>query len=73
MKTIEELLASDAQNGWKRDEHGYYMRFNEDIEVRIEPLLFGAAYVAVYDLAYGSLIGEKFPITIDTPARNRKG
>ena len=67
MKTIDEVLATQNAH-WKEDEHGLYLHWGSVIEIRIEPLLWGAAYLAVY--IEGELIGEKLPITLGTPAQN---
>lgn len=69
MKTIAEIVSGGH---WGYDEYGFVMRF-DGYELRIEPLLFGAWMLAVYEDRGGNmeLIGEKFPVTVDTPYRNR--
>lgn len=74
MKTVDEVLQSERA-GWKEDEYGIAIQLDgEDIQVRIEPLLFGAAYLAVYrrnqSESEWDLVGEKMPITLGTPKQN---
>ena len=75
MKTVHEILNSapkdESTPAWREDEYGLVMAVR-DIEVRIEPLLFGGAYIAVYTMIDGepTLVGEKMPITLGSPAQN---
>ena len=76
MKTVYEVLESASENedasAWREDEYGIVM-YVQGFEIRIEPLLFGGAYLAVYEIGdWGDtdLVGEKLPITLGTPARN---
>lgn len=71
MKTPYEVLETSGSQ-WEQDEYGIRMQVN-GVEVRIEPLLFGGAYLAVYQLASGEpiLVGEKMPITLGTPGQRR--
>lgn len=75
VKAVHEILNSAPRNegtpAWRYDEYGLVIAVR-DIEVRIEPLLFGGAYLAVYEMTGGepTLVGEKMPITLGTPAQN---
>lgn len=70
MKTVEEVL-DNVKSGWVSDETGVCMGLQGEfglIEIRIEPLLYGGYYLAVYQ--GGDLVGDKLPITLGTPAQN---
>lgn len=73
MKTPEQVLENPL-SGWEIDIPGIVMTLLDgQYEVRIEPLLFGGAYLAVYRHSAVTdeldLIGEKMPITLGTPAQ----
>lgn len=68
MKRFLEVV-DDPEAGWDTDEYGYVMRLDRDgngsYEVRIEPLMFGQYYLAVYANEPGrfpELVGEKVPV-----------
>lgn len=74
MRTPEQIL-NNSTSAWEVDDRGIVMTLAEgQYEVRIEPLLFGAAHLAVYRRSSVNdeydLIGEKMPITLGTPAQN---
>ena len=66
LKTLRELLETDDPNGWQVDKYGLFMRF-DCWELRIEPMLYGGFYLAVYDRTHETpeLIGEKLPVPPD--------
>lgn len=78
MKTAPAIVM-DPKSGWQFDaETGLITMDLGEHFVQIEPLLYGASYLAVYrkpdhdawspDMG-GELVGEKMPITIGTPAQ----
>lgn len=78
MKTAFAVVM-DPKSGWELDEAtGLITMDLGDHFVQIEPLLYGASYLAVYRKADpdpwlpdqgGELVGHKMPITIGTPAQ----
>ncbi len=68
MKRFLEVV-DDPETEWIRDEYGYVLHLDRDehgrYEVRLETLLFGQYYLAVYMIPPGGvleLIGEKVPV-----------
>jgi hypothetical protein len=67
MKRFLEVV-DDPEAGWDTDEYGYVMRLPHGggfYEIRLEALLFGQFYLAVYEIEEGGfpeLVGEKVPV-----------
>lgn len=55
MKTFNEALKA-----WEAQDYGWTLEPMPDIQVVVEPLLFGQYFVAVY--RDGELVGEKVPV-----------
>lgn len=68
MRRAIEVLA-DPDSGWTEDQYGPVVRVGE-VEVRLEPLLFGGRYLAVY--VDGELVAGKVPVTLGTPTHNEQ-
>lgn len=83
MMTVAEVLES-GRPGWQATEEGLIVMDLGEYQVVIEPLLFGASYLAVYKIPMlddgevwfpdmgGELVGEKMPITLGTPAQRKE-
>jgi hypothetical protein len=68
MKRFLEVV-DDPETGWRKDDTGYTLHLDRDYdgryEVRLEPLLYGQYYLAVYLSEPGrfpELVGEKVPV-----------
>lgn len=68
MKLAKEIFneapEDESISAWREDEYGAVMRFG-NYEVRLEPLLFGGVYLAVYEFDDNDepcLIGQKLPV-----------
>lgn len=73
---MKRPLEALTDGGWVQDEGGWVLRPTASIEVRLEPLLFGGWYLAVYqenqfDANEYDLVGEKVPVSLGTPAHIR--